>query len=355
MMPVEIRRVSALASLTRATTLPLALLGLTATTASAIPTNLAPAGSATASSEGFGTVAPDGIDNNREGDYNLGSVFHSENSPTPAFYQVDLGTSAYLDRVQILPRTDARQGSVEDFRLTVFADAGGTPGAQVFTGTYLPAPERPADFAWGTTDLRTGTPGGTFGRFVRLERLDTTPDFLTFAEFEVFGQSTPLPANLAAGKPATASPAGFGSAIADGVDGDIAGDFFKGGFPVYHSEAQGVGQFYQVDLGQQVDLDYLRLFDRGDAETTSQFRVSVLDAGSTEVFSAVVNSAGLTQYDHTLDLTSVAGRYVRVETTLNEFLAFSEIEAFAVIPEPAALSLAAIALPALLKRRRAIR
>ena len=57
---------------------------------------------------------------------------------------------------------------------------------------------------WGTTDPGGSAPGGAFGRHVRLERLDNNY-WLTFAEFEVIGSTTPLKFtetdNLAAGKP----------------------------------------------------------------------------------------------------------------------------------------------------------
>lgn len=324
----------------------LSLILMSAGVIDAAPINLAPAGTATASSEGFGAVAAYGNDGIRDGAFGAGSVFHTLDPDRSAFYQVDLGADYYLDRVQVFPRTDARQASVENFRLRVLADDGaGNPGAQVFSRDYLPAGA--ANFTWGTNDV-----ANTRGRFVRLERLDGAPSFLTFAEMEVFGDAAPLTgSNVAAGKPATASPAGFGANIGDANDGDIDGDFYHPEYPVYHSAAAGAGQFYQVDLGAMTDLMYLELFDRGDADTTTQFRVAVLDESETEVFSTVVDSMGPFDYDHRIELTDVAGRYVRVETTADEFLAFSEIRAIAV-PEPAAAAALLVAGAPLLLRRR---
>jgi F5/8 type C domain-containing protein len=341
---------AALSRLSRATAL-VALLAC-AGAALAAPINLAPLGIPTASSEGFGARVGYGNDGNRNGAFGGRSVFHTADPDTAAFYQVDLGNSYYLDRIQIFPRTDARQGSVENFRLSVMADDGaGNPGATVFSRDYLPTGN--AGFTFGTTDPGTAAPGGTRGRFVRLDRLDGSPSFLTFAEFEVIGQDTPLPQNVALGRQVTASAPGFGARTDAGVDGDIDGDFYHAGFPVYHTAVAAPGLFYQVDLGGSVDLDYLELIDRGDADTTTQFRVAVIDAAGGEVFSTILDSTGLLEYEHTIDLTDVTGRLIRIETTRAEFLAFSEIRAFPV-PEPTALAaVAALAIPALMRRRRA--
>jgi len=49
------------------------------------------------------------------------------------FYQVDLGTSTYIDRVQLLRRTDANDAVFNDLELTVYQDNGaGQPGAVAF-------------------------------------------------------------------------------------------------------------------------------------------------------------------------------------------------------------------------------
>jgi hypothetical protein len=333
--------------------LPFAALALSVFTpaAAAAPINLAPSGVATASSEGFGAVAADGNDGNRNGVYAAGSVFHTQDPDTAAFYQVDLGDSYYIDRVQIFPRTDFRQGSVENFRLVVLGDDGaGNPGPVVFDRNYVPTGA--ANFTFGTTDPGTAAAGGTRGRFVRLERLDGAPPFLTFAELEVVGQPAPLLNNVALGKPASASPPGFGATTAGGNDGNIGGDFYQGGFPVYHSAAQAAGLFFEVDLGEMVPLEYLELIDRGDGDTTTQFRVAVLDAERNEVYSTFLSSAGLLNYDHAIEIAGTTGRYVRVETVGNEFLAFSEIRAFSVVPEPGAGMMLVVGGGGMLVRRR---
>ncbi len=97
--------------------------------------SLLPGAVATASPsrpEGKYDTAPDtAVDGNRDGNYGNGSVFYRDANPEalPLFYQVDLGTSAYIDRVQILRRTDADDSVFNNMELTIYQDDGaGQPG-----------------------------------------------------------------------------------------------------------------------------------------------------------------------------------------------------------------------------------
>jgi hypothetical protein len=325
-----------------------AIAGVT-TQAWALPgtSNLAPAGTATGTATDFGASVEDGIDGNRDGNFGNGSVYYSVSGGGPAnplFYEVDLGINAYVERVQILRRSDAAQGVFANITLTIYEDDGtGNPGAIVFQEYYLPG------FQVGT--FATTDPGAqaAFGRHVRVD-VDS-PYWLTFAEFEVIGSMNPLKFtennNIAAGKPVTtSSPPGYGALIGSANDGDINADFNAQNRPVYHSTNSGVGEYWQVDLGQEFKLDYLELFARSDDHTTSEYSVSVLNEGLVVVGSAVVNNPAFNTptpgFDHTIDVSGLVGRYLRVETTQAQFLAFTELRAFAV-PEPAGLLLLTIA------------
>lgn len=333
--------------------LALVLCGLNEARALPMTYNLATAGTATATAAVYGSSIEDAIDGNRNGDFNAGSVYYGNAiaEEPPLYYEVDLGTEAYIDRVQLLRRSDADQGVFGNMRLIVYQDDGvGGHGAVAFTQDYLTNGFSVG--SWGTTDPGAAAPGGALGRFVRLERIDNNY-WLTFAEFEVIGSTTPLlhteSDNLARGKPVTtSSPPGYGALLTSGNDGDINADFNQTTRSVYHSTNYGVGEYWQVDLGAETPLDYLELFVRSDAQTTDQFKVSVLDGAMAEVGSFIVDNAGPTavapDYDLTIDASGLTGRYLRLETTHEQFLSFTELRAFAAVPEPSALVLAGLAM-----------
>src|SRR5262249_12674809 len=187
-------------------------------------------------------------------------------------------------------------------------------------------------------------PGGTLGRFVKLT--SDSPYWWDFSEFEVIGSKTPLAFtdsnDIAIGKPVTtSSPPGYGAQLTSGNDGNIDGDFGSGIYrPVYHSSNFGVGEYWQVDLGANKQLDHLQLFARGDNDvsqgdfgTTTQFKVTVFKSdGTTVAGSYIVDNNPLNTanpgYDHLINTAGISGEFVRVETTQNQYLAFSELRAF---------------------------
>ena len=70
------------------------------------------------------------------------------------FYQVDLGTSAYIDRVQLLRRTDANDGVFDNMELTDLQGRrrGPTRGRRLFAGTICSRRLR----GWHLGDDRSG-------------------------------------------------------------------------------------------------------------------------------------------------------------------------------------------------------
>lgn len=297
----------------------------------ALPENLAVAGIAAASSEGYGSVMGDAIDGNRDGHFfSGGSVWHTRlPDAVPSFYEVDLGAEFFLDRVMIWPRTDAPdQGTVENFTLRVLNAAGRV----VWTADYWPGAA--VNWAWGSSAMR-----GVAGRRVRFERNDGTPNYLTFAEFEVWGGLVEPTANdaRAAGAIVTASPPEPGTAAAAAVDGDLNGHQ-AGAFPsrpVYQSAGAQAGSFWQVDFGGSRPVDSVIVYARQDEDPTGDVRLSLRDAGGAEVHAAMLDlrRSNLVRNGSRFDVThavpgAVMARTVRIETVAAEPLALAEVEIF---------------------------
>ncbi len=297
----------------------------------ALPTNLAPGGTSAGSSEGFGSVTKDANDGDRNGAFGAGSVWHTLTPAAvagPYFYEVELPETTFLDRVMIWPRTDVLQNTVENFTLKVLDENN----AQVWSQDYWPASA--VGWAWGATGMR-----GVRGKKVRFERKDTAPSFITFAEFEVWGDQGPPTANFLrqAGVTLTASPPGFGTTIAVTTDGDLNANYANPTAvrSVYHSGTVAVGQFWQADLGQDRALDYLNIYSRQDSDTTATVLVRLLDATGGLLHSQTVNISranpelGGARFSTTIDFPGVmTGRTIRIETTQNQYLALAEVEAF---------------------------
>jgi Dockerin type I domain/PEP-CTERM motif len=308
--------------------------------------------SGTSTGADFGATFAMGVDGNRDGNFGDGSTFYENANPSspPLFYQVDLGANEYINRIQFLPRTDATQNVFGNFNISIFPDNGsGQPAAtpsysQNFNSTYFGP-----SFATALPGL--AAPGGANGRFVQITRLDNNY-WLTFAEMEVVGSSTPLQNTLsndiALGKPVTLDPgdsAGFGATNASGNDGDINGDFSapnqgttgNTGAPVFHSNNHGGinSVYWQVDLGADKPLTYANLMARMGVNTTSEFAVEVYDHNMNLVDTKVVTNSdvnGTTPgYDHAVDLTGDTGEFIRVTVgpdIADSFLSFSELQAF---------------------------
>ena len=288
--------------------------------------NLAPAGTASATSQGYGTIAADGNDGNRDGLYPNGSVFHTLDPDTASAWEVALPTARTLDHLRIFCRRDALQLSVNNFRLRVFNGA-----TEVFNQVFLPtsAIDSNGSMFWGIDDVC-----GLVATRLRLERVSpgTAPRFITFAEFEAWGPSG-APDPLLVPVSINASPAAAGCAGTDAQDGDIHGNFHAPGAPVYLSANAGVGRLWEMSFTTDFRITSLLLFNRSDAATTGNVKVSLLNGAGAEVWSQTQSlSPGTTTapaYGFELN-PNLGARTVRVETLANEPLALAEVQAFGV-------------------------
>jgi hypothetical protein len=292
--------------------------------------NLAPAGIAQSSSTGFGGPADLANDANRDGIFGNASVFHSAGGTGPGeWWEVDLGAEFFIDRILIFPREDVQQASVRDFKLEIF-DAS---DELVWSGEFLPETNT-MDDPWGSSQM-----SGMRGERVRLTldnpNFSELPAFLTFAEIEVWGSDAPLPVNIAPEATLSSAAPGFGAVIGNGVDGDLAANFFAysdADGPMFHDEVSPGQGFYRLDFPADITVGEVQFYNRivnNIGTTTSEYRLSVIDSAGNSVASQLVTAAPR-DYDHILDFGGVIGRAILVEeSNPDEFLAFSEIRVMA--------------------------
>src|SRR5262249_10620729 len=137
----------------------ISMVSLLASTTYAVPTNLSIAGATTATASTNLTANPPAKakDGNRSGVGDANSFWHSANSPIPDiygvqhWYEINLGSDMYLDRLQIFPRPGGSQyqDTIKNFKLEVYNASGTT----VFSQMFLPD-KTTGDRSWGTTAIR---------------------------------------------------------------------------------------------------------------------------------------------------------------------------------------------------------
>jgi alpha-L-fucosidase 2 len=110
------------------------------------------------------------IDGNINGNFAGCSVTHTSGLDLNAWWQVDLGTSRYIDRVNIWNRTDCCAVRLQDYDLLV-SDSPLGPWQDYHQ----------AGIAGSPTSVRVGR----FARFIRIWQ--RRQDFLHLAEVQVFG------------------------------------------------------------------------------------------------------------------------------------------------------------------------
>ncbi|MEO1204088.1 MAG: galactose oxidase-like domain-containing protein, partial [Pseudomonadota bacterium] len=132
------------------------------------------------------------------------------------------------------------------------------------------------------------------------------------------------------------------SGAANAIDGDLSGHPGSNSLAATGSDAEA---WWQIDLGQQYDLDTLRLWNRTDccADELADFHVFISPAPFvSNSVAATQAQPGVTDIFHSgpatrqLDLSAGAtGRYVRVQRTTPGPLYLAEVQAFgALAPEP---------------------
>ena len=274
-----------------------------------------------------------------DGNFLDGSVTHTNLEAQP-WWQVDLGTSVYFDRIRIWNRTDCCAARLQNF--VVFVSATDMTGQTLAQLQANPAVSATAVAGLSGANAIDIPVAGSYARFVRIELTGT--DYLSLAEVQVLGG---VDSDLARGKTATASSIlipSYPPALA--VDGDNDGNFLDGS--VMHT-AQELEPWWQVDLGAPSSIQNIQIFNRTDCCATrlQNFDVFVSSADMTyesmaalladpTVFHVAVASLnGLPSI--TLPASRI-GRFVRVQLTGTDYLSLAEVRVLGNASQPQLVS-----------------
>ncbi|NOT59757.1 MAG: hypothetical protein HOP19_05975 [Acidobacteria bacterium] len=294
-------------------------------------TNVALNRTAAQSSTVYGGTANRAVDGNTNGNWGNNSVTHT-NADAQAWWQVDLGSVATIETINVWNRTDCCGDRLSNFYVFV----SNIP----FTSPNLSATLSQSGvsnyYVSGQASSPTTLDINRTGRFVRVQLAGT--EFVSLAEIEVLGVAgIGNVTNVALNKTATQSSTAYDGTASRAVDGNTNGNW--GNNSVTHTNADAQA-WWQVDLGSVATIETINVWNRNDccSSRLSNFYVFVSDVPFTSTnLSATLSQAGVTNYPtagQSGSLTTLTlnrtGRYVRVQLAGTEYLSLAEIEVLGV-------------------------
>lgn len=148
--------------------------------------NYAPAGTASASSEGYGGVATRGNDGNTDGNWGGNSVTHTLEDPG-AFWEVVLEAAQTVGRVQVWFRTDCCFERNSDLQLVIYDNVYTELKRVPLVNPFYQTPSSP----WTAVNF---APAIANARVVRVERANT--GFVSLAEVQVIAPYSGVTINV---------------------------------------------------------------------------------------------------------------------------------------------------------------
>ena len=146
------------------------------------PVNVAPLGTASQSSTGFGGVASRAIDDNTAGRYRDGSVTHTSRNEVDTWWQLELANQTDIDTITLWNRTD---GCCDERLTDISIFVSQTPFPNNATRDELINNTNIFSFTFeGTVGQTLEIPVNTQGQYIRIHK-DTRA--LSLAEVQVFG------------------------------------------------------------------------------------------------------------------------------------------------------------------------
>lgn len=213
------------------------------------------------------------------------------------YYIADIGGTQNVGAIRLWQRTDCCYDRLADFKVSLLADNGGTPGSEVWSREYGKVPN--SSYAqinvFNTRTIRPGGPdaigtevqGTAGGRFIKVQNNGTANRSLAIGEIEAFlAGVTPGGSYDNANDVALASKGATWQsetgAFQHGLAGFTIDGLATGGAESIHRI--GVGAELVIDLGQRRDVGTVRVWQRGDGccqDRLQNFSVSLLDDDGT--------------------------------------------------------------------------
>ena len=255
------------------------------------------------STYGSTPVAARAVDGNTDGIFSHNSVTHTYYD-NQAWWQVNLQSTKIIHGIKIWNRTDCCSDRLVNYRVLVL--------------------DRNSNVVWSNEQDGYPDPvvslnlNSVIGRYVKIELTGT--NYLSLAEVEVLGTDF---INLAMGKTAIQSSTYSSAAAARAVDGNTDGVYSHNSVSHTLNNSQA---WWRVDLGAELYIDYVRLFNRTDCcgDRLDSFYVSILDSSLNVVTSRYISTPP--NPSTTIALSGVKGRYVKVQLTGTDYLSLAEVQ-----------------------------
>jgi len=306
------------------------------------PTNLALNKTTKQHSTQFNASSNRVVDGNPNGDFWGGNSVSLTNWTNNAWWEVDLGEVAEITEIKIWNRTDCCQNILSNYHVLV----SDIP----FASTNLDATINQNNVDNFLQFNNAGTPSSVAinrtGRYVRVQL--SGQGFLALAEVEILGcensgssgGGTPngdcvVSNNLAPFGNATQSSTQFSGNANRAIDDNTEGNFWNNQQSVSLT-SWNVNAWWEIDLGEVVDIDEVKIWNRTDCcqDILRNYHVLISDTPfDSKDLDATINQAGvfndlqnnLAARPSTIPINR-SGRYLRIQLAGQGFLSLAEVE-----------------------------
>ena len=259
----------------------------------------------TQSSTAFGGDASRAVDGKTDGDFRHQSVTHTNFQSKP-WWQVDLDKEETIRQINIFNRTDTAQDRLSNFNVILLDSFGNEIERKRISALTNTSAQLAIDYKKA--------------RFVRIEL--EGHNALSLAEVQVLRAE-----NIAWKKQASQSSTAYGGDANRALDGNTNSSYSQNS--ITHTNFENKA-WWQVDLGQNEQVGFVRLFNRGDGEVAkrlSNFDVILYNDKGQEVSRQYINQLTYNHLD--VQFNGQLGRFVRIQLRHeHQALSLAEVEVF---------------------------